>query len=262
MAAPESKMNPTIQTLIDRGALFVINHSGGKDSQAMTLQLRSMIPAAQLVVVHAELPEVDWEGIIEHIRATVGGLPIHTCRAKSTFFETVERRGMFPSPKYRQCTSDLKRTPIERTIRRIAERTGCKLIVNCMGLRAAESSSRAKLDTFKFNARNSKAGREWYDWLPIHDWSTEKVFAAIKAAGQTPHWAYQAGMSRLSCCFCIMASKADLATAAALKPALFQRYVATERRLGQTMMMPQGGERRFLDEIVAETAPTNLPLAA
>jgi DNA sulfur modification protein DndC len=245
-----------VTELIARGATFIVNHSGGKDSQAMTLFLQRHVPAAQLVLVHAELPEVDWDGIEDHIRATAPGLPLHTCKAASTFFETVERRGMFPSPKYRQCTSDLKRTPIERTIRRL----GCKLIVSCMGLRAEESSSRAKAKVFKFDAGNSKNGREWYDWLPIHEWTTTEVFAAIAAAGQKPHWAYAAGMSRLSCCFCIMASKADLRTAARLKPALFARIVATEKRLGQTMLMPSGGRKQYLDEVVA--GPAQLPLAA
>jgi DNA sulfur modification protein DndC len=241
-----------IPALIARGAIFVINHSGGKDSQAMTIFLRQVVPAEQLVVVHAELPEVDWDGIREHIDATVGGLPVHTCTAASTFFQMVERRGMFPSPTNRQCTSDLKRTPIERTIRAISKATGKTLFVDCVGLRAEESSSRAKAQAFKFDAKNSKAGREIYTWLPIHHWTTKQVFAAIELAGQQPHWAYAAGMSRLSCCFCIMSSKTDLKTAAQLKPALFQRIVATERRLGQSMMMPKrGGQRQFLDEIVA-----------
>jgi 3'-phosphoadenosine 5'-phosphosulfate sulfotransferase (PAPS reductase)/FAD synthetase len=158
---------------------------------------------------------------------------------------------MFPSPKYRQCTSDLKRGPIERTIRQICRETGRNIVVNCMGIRAQESASRAKLATFKRNDANSKAGREWYDWLPIHEMTTAEVFRTIAAAGQEPHWAYQAGMTRLSCCFCIMASRSDLATAARLQPDLYRRYVETERRLDSTMMMPQGGHRQFLDEIVA-----------
>jgi hypothetical protein len=78
------------------------------------------------------------------------------------------------------------------------------------------------------------------------------VFASIAAAGQEPHWAYGKGMSRLSCCFCILASRQDLATAAALKPALFQRYLATERKIDRTFVMPKGGRRLFLDEIVAQ----------
>jgi 3'-phosphoadenosine 5'-phosphosulfate sulfotransferase (PAPS reductase)/FAD synthetase len=240
-----------IRALVQRGAVFVINHSGGKDSQAMTIYLREHIPAAQLVIVHAILPEVDWDGIPEHITATCGDIPVHHTQARKTFFEMVEHRGQFPSPKYRQCTSDLKRGPIERTIRQISAARGERLIVNCMGMRAEESSARSRLNTFKLNAGNSVAGREWYDWLPIHHLSTKDVFAMIAGAGQEPHWAYGAGMSRLSCCFCIMSSKADLKTAAKLNPALLQRYVEAERRFDKTMMMPVAGRRQFLDEIVA-----------
>ena len=171
-------------------------------------------------------------------------------RGPAQIVDMVERRGMFPSPKYRQCTSDLKRGPIEKEIRRILNVRHQVLIVNCMGLRAEESSARAKQQAFKRNARNSKAGREWYDWLPIHDMLVDEVWSTIKAAGQEPHWAYGAGMTRLSCCFCIMASRQDLKTAARLNPTLFQRYVETERRLDQTMMMPVKGERKFLTDIV------------
>ena len=47
--------------------------------------------------------------------------------------------------------------------------------------------------------------------------------------------AYAAGMSRLSCVFCIMASRADLYTAAQLQPALYRRYVSLEERIGHTL---------------------------
>jgi DNA sulfur modification protein DndC len=238
-----------IAGLIARRALFVVNHSGGKDSQAMLLYVRRLVGDDNILIVHADLPEVDWPDIETHIRDTSDGLPLSVCRAGKTFFEMVERRGMFPSPKYRQCTSDLKRGPIERTIREISRRTGRSLIVNCMGMRAEESSSRAKLTTLQFDAANSKAGRLWYEWLPIHHLTEAEVFDAIAAAGQKPHWAYAAGMSRLSCCFCIMANRSDLTTAARLQPELYRRYVETERRLDQTMMMPAGGVRRFLPEI-------------
>jgi 3'-phosphoadenosine 5'-phosphosulfate sulfotransferase (PAPS reductase)/FAD synthetase len=204
------------------------------------------VPRNQIVVVHAVLPRVEWEGVEEHVRATTLGIPVHTCRSRRNLLQMIEERGMFPSPKHRQCTSDLKRGPIERTIRGL----GCKLIVNCMGMRAQESSSRAKLETFKLSARNSKAGRTWYEWLPIHEWTVEEVFAEIAAAGQKPHWAYAAGMTRLSCCFCIMASKADLTTAARLNPALYAEYVRLERQTGQVMMMPSKTKgRQTLEDI-------------
>jgi 3'-phosphoadenosine 5'-phosphosulfate sulfotransferase (PAPS reductase)/FAD synthetase len=236
-------INQEIQNLIGRGALFVVNHSGGKDSQAMLIALRELIPAGQLLVIHADLPEVDWAGIGEHITATAGDLPIIVCRATKTFFEMVERRGMFPSPQQRQCTSDLKRGPIEREIRRYLEAHPefHNLVVNCMGLRSQESSTRARLETFKRSTRNSVAGREWYDWLPIHELTTAQVFESIAAAGQQPHWAYAAGMTRLSCCFCIMGSRADTQTAARINPELYRRYVETERKIGKTFRMPKDG---------------------
>lgn len=242
--------NPDIAGLVARGALFVVNHSGGKDSQASLIAVRRLVPDSQIVLVHAELPGVEWEGLIEHIRQNAGGLSLHVTRARRTMLQMIEERGMFPSPQQRQCTSDLKRGPIERTIRSLSRELGHKLIVNCMGMRAAESASRARLVPFKPNERNSKAGREWYDWLPIHDWPTDRVFAEIAAAGQKPHWAYAAGMTRLSCCFCIMSSRQDLTTAARLNPALYAKYVSLEKRLGVTMMMPTRKDgRRGLEDI-------------
>jgi len=226
--------------------MFVVNHSGGKDSQAMFDYVSSIVPAAQIVVVHAELPDVEWEGVIPHIKATIGDAPLHLCRSRRTLLQMIEERGMFPSPSQRQCTSDLKRGPIEKTIRHL----GYKLIVNCMGMRAEESSSRSKLEPFKLSERNSKAGREWHEWLPIHDWTVEQVFARIKQAGQQAHWAYAAGMSRLSCCFCIMSNKADLTTAARLNPALYAKYVALERSTGQVMLMPSKKHGRLTLEQV------------
>lgn len=245
---PDQKQQEKINSLIERGALFVINHSGGKDSQAMFDYVKCMVPANQIVVVHAVLPEVEWDGVTEHIEATISDTPIYYCQSRRTLLQMIAERGMFPSPKNRQCTSDLKRGPIERTIRKISKETGNKLIVNCMGMRAQESSSRAKLTTLKFSASNSKAGREWYDWLSIHDWKVEEVFARIATANQKPHWAYKAGMSRLSCCFCIMASKSDLTLAAKLNPALYRKYVELERSTGQTMIMPRKVKGQLIKE--------------
>ncbi len=42
-----------IQELVERGATFIVNHSGGKDSQAMAAYVRSFVPDDQILVVHA-----------------------------------------------------------------------------------------------------------------------------------------------------------------------------------------------------------------
>ena len=239
-----------VQAFIDDGALFVINHSGGKDSQAMTIKLRQIIPARQLIVVHAVLPGVEWDGTEEHARATTAGLPFLTCRSKKTFFDMVEHRQMFPSPQYRQCTSDLKRDPINRLVRQYAADHGFDQIVQCIGIRSEESASRRKQPVVKLDKRMSKAGRTVLVWHPIHDMLVDEVFETIAQAGETPHWAYLAGMTRLSCCFCIMSSKADLTTAAKLNPALYAEYVATERRLGFTLSPSQ----EYLEDITGIAA--------
>lgn len=263
-----------LKLLIQRGALFVVNHSGGKDSQAMYIVLRELVPAEQLVIVHADLGAVEWAGALDHIHRYSGGVPVHVCRSRRTLIEMIEQRGMFPSPEQRQCTSDLKRGPIEKTIRAITrERQALGLpnwglVVNCMGMRAQESSGRKKLPVFKLSTRNSKAGREWYDWLPIHAMLEDEVFSTIAAAGQQPHQVYSLGMRRFSCVFCIMASEADLQTAARLAterpellndPHLYRRYVGLERSTGQVMLMPSKTRgRRTLEQVtgvIAEEMP-------
>jgi 3'-phosphoadenosine 5'-phosphosulfate sulfotransferase (PAPS reductase)/FAD synthetase len=256
--------NDTIQTLIDRGALFVANHSGGKDSQAMLIRLLETVPARQLIVVHASLGDIEWHGALElaQQQAADAGLPFIVARAEKSFLDMVERRfearpevPSFPSAQHRQCTSDLKRGPIEREIRRYAKANGLTLIVNCTGIRAQESNDRAKASPFHLSARNSKAGREWYEWAPIHTMTIDAVFATIRDAGQQPHPAYAAGNQRLSCVFCIMGSKNDIALGAKARPELFARYVELENRTGYTMHM----SRKSLTQLVAEA---ELPVAA
>ena len=235
-----------VQSLIARGAIFYCSTSGGKDSQAMTALLARLIPAEQLVYVHANLGEVEWHGVQDHINDTLpagGELNVVTANwadgTEKTLLGMVENRGMWPSSAYRQCTSDLKRNPIQKFIRRDLKARGSKLAVNCMGIRSEESKSRAKNISEKFvdgwrlaTKEMCAAGREVYDWYPLHDWSTEMVFAQIKRAGQQPHYAYAEGNERLSCCFCIMGSKNDLRNAARLRPELAAKYIALEEKIG------------------------------
>lgn len=245
-----------IQTLIARGALFVVNHSGGKDSQAMMIEIRKIVPASQILVIHADLAEVEWKGTMEHARDSAGSHEFRVVKAVKTFFEMVDHRQNWPSPQYRQCTSDLKVGPIEKAIRHfLKEKNLSGLVVNCMGIRAEESSQRSKRDPFKKNEKNSKAGREWYDWLPIFEYTTEKVFSTIAESGEKPHWAYGKGMTRLSCAFCIMSSKGDLRIAARENPELFQKILAKEKEIGKTMFAVKG-QPFALDEYMKEKTKT------
>jgi hypothetical protein len=135
----------TIKQLAGSRALFVLNDSGGKDSQAMRLALRDIVPADQKVVMHASLGDVEWPGALEHARAGAerDGVEFVVAQATKTFFEMVERRHAarptvpsWPSASHRQCTSDLKRGPIERETRRLLRERRLSRVVNCMGRRS------------------------------------------------------------------------------------------------------------------------------
>ena len=149
-------MKELLRILRDEKTLVVSNHSGGKDSQAMYLRLKSIVPAHRLVVIHAHLPEVEWDGTEQFIRDTIEH-EFFVVQAGKTFFEMVEHRKMFPSPANRQCTSDLKRGPIAKEIRRLCNTRGYTTVLNCMGLRAEESSARSKKVVFKLNKTQTNA---------------------------------------------------------------------------------------------------------
>ncbi len=46
--------------------------------------------ADEIVVVHADLPEVDWPGTLEHIEATAAGFKLVVANGSKTFFQMVE----------------------------------------------------------------------------------------------------------------------------------------------------------------------------
>lgn len=254
-----------IADLITANSLFVVNHSGGKDSQAMLIALSSIIPKKQLLVVHATLGQMEWPGALEHAEKQALGLGVTflVAKANKTLLSMVRNRfatrpsvPSWPSSEHRQCTSDLKRGPIEREVRRFAEKHGFRTIVNCVGIRAEESIRRSKLQTWKKNCAQSNSKRIWYDWLPIHDLKTDEVFSTIANAGQQPHPAYGLGNDRLSCVFCIMGSDNDLRIGALQNPKLYAEYVTLERRTGYSMHQ----SRRFLEDITGVKTRRYLPV--
>jgi DNA sulfur modification protein DndC len=239
-----------INKLINDGAIFYVSHSGGKDSQAMYAELRKVVPYNQIVVVHANLGEVEWPGVVEHIKVNIDHF-VNVVQAGKTFLGMVENRGKWPSAAYRQCTSDLKRGPIFKFIRRDIYRRGKSIAVNCMGLRAEESNARAKREPLKYNKAQSatkRGTRHVYDWLPVFHYSTAEIFQTIRDAGQKPFWAYE-NNERLSCVFCIMGCVNDLRHGAEKNPELYKRYVDLEKKIGHTMFM-KGREPIYLEDHV------------
>lgn len=125
------------------GLSFVVNQSGGKDSTRMMGLVRQAFPYMPTYAVMADtgfehIPPVtaaDWA----RSRCAECGLNLAVVRnPKRIYLEMVEQRGMFTSAQFRQCTSDLKRGPIDKFIRTLPH----GIIVNCIGIRAEESNVR------------------------------------------------------------------------------------------------------------------------
>lgn len=260
---------PDVQDLVSSGALFAVAHSGGKDSQATLIEVARRVPREQIVVVHASLGAAEWPGALEHARRQADALGVPFLVARNTglaafhnpanpFLGLVSYRAgaypdapSFPQAANRQCTSDLKRGPMVREVRRYARARDVHTVVTCMGMRAAESAKRERMAVWSLSEvrpervsrakKGKNAGRvlrpawHWWEWLPIHHFSTDEVFETIRAAGQEPHPAYAAGNHRLSCVFCIMASRNDLRLGALAHPELYREYVEMERRTGYTL---------------------------
>src|SRR5262249_23468515 len=156
--------------------------------------------------------------------------------------EHITQRGMFPSPAARYCTSDMKRNQVQKLFTRLADASRSRggfpvRILNCLGLRAEESPARAKRLPFLTDERASNSRHTVDCWLPIHDWTVQQVWERIKASGVRHHPAYDLGMPRLSCCFCIFAPRSALLLAGKHNPQLLAEYVAVERQIGHTFRL-------------------------
>ena len=233
--------------------IIMINTSAGKDSQAMLDYIVQQAKEAgvkdRLVAVHADLGRVEWQGTRELAEAQAKHYGIRFEVVKKNggdLLEHIERRGMWPSSKARYCTSDYKRGPVRTLMTRLVEESGWKpgdpkiRILNCMGLRAEESPARSKREAFSHDGgASNKTKRDVDEWLPIHNWSEREVWKRIYESGVPHHPAYDLGMKRLSCVFCVFSPRKALLLAGEHNPELLADYVAAEQRMGHTFRVDQ-----------------------
>lgn len=246
--------------------LLVIQTSGGKDSQtALRHAVRAFTPAGALArtfVQHNNLGKrVEWPQVpelaAEQARRAGLGLDITArtgpdllddvaTRRKRTDDDAAQRRpasGDFrgwPGAGLRYCTSDHKTTVSRHYIEALCEQRREQLgrpvrVLQVFGFRAGESKHRAELEPYSFNVRQSAASKRLvWDWLPIHGMSTAEVWEDIRVSGVPYHPVYDEGMTRLSCRFCVLAGRRDLAIAKRLSPDVAAEYIAVEQRIGHT----------------------------
>lgn len=238
-------------------AFVMVNSSAGKDSQTALRRVVRMAdevgyPRDRIVVFHADLGHVEWSGTkdLAKEQAEHYGLRLEVAKYQSkdgeqlTLLDYVRRRKKWFSPSIRFCTSEYKRGPGGRTITKLSRELthGPHKVLNVLGLRAEESPARAKKKPLVLNARQStkpKKGtgvrnKEVWDWLPIQDWKLDDVWGDIHESGVRHHYAYDLGMPRLSCCFCIYAPPAALILAGKHNLPLLDEYIEVEKETGHT----------------------------
>lgn len=199
-------------------------------------------------------------------------LELVTVRAKKSLFRYILERknklngGVFwMSPQARYCTSYMKKEPINKYLRRY------KTVINAVGIRAEESPHRSKQQTFclsrdlcsKYYLNLSVAeaisqhqkkpkGRLAINWYPLFYWKRDRVWQQLghseaewenrrqeaddekAVADWRFHYAYVMGKgnTRLSCCFCMMASQGNLINAIPYNPVAYRFVSNLERKTG------------------------------
>lgn len=277
---PRSTVAPDLTTF----DVVMVNSSAGKDSQValdVTVEAADAagVPRSRLVVFHADLSKpdgsrnVEWEGTRELAQehAEHYGLRfISVRREQGDILDHVldrhyklRARGdtttpAWPSSTARWCTSDHKRGMGRRALTLLAGEVSDKpaRILNVMGFRRQESPARAKKVAFRYDEAASGKGtvRQVWEWCPVLEWTVDEVWERIRSIGTRHHPAYDAGMPRLSCRYCVLAGKDALVLSAQLNPELAQEYLAVEREVGHTFT-----QALSMADIVAAAAVTPRP---
>ena len=215
-------------------------------------------PRDRIHVVHSDLGRVEWAGTKDLAAKQAAHYDLDfrvVTRPQGDLLDHIKKLGIFPTPTRRYCTSDHKRGQMHKALTKIAHeiaaadpgtfrrsgsdrREGVRAvrILTCIGFRAEESPGRAKAKVFSVDTRSTGKGKVKHVdiWLPIHDWTLDRVWEVIHSEGLPYHYAYDLGMPRLSCVFCIFAPKAALMIAGANNRKLLDEYVELETEIDHT----------------------------
>jgi 3'-phosphoadenosine 5'-phosphosulfate sulfotransferase (PAPS reductase)/FAD synthetase len=260
---------------------LVVNSSAGKDSQAMLDYIVAVcdlqgVPHSRIVVVHCDLGRVEWAGTKELAaeQAAHYGLRFEVVGRKGTehqgrilgdLLEQVWERHQantrqgkeqevspWPNRDNRWCTSDQKTSQVYKLHTRLAAESrkagvvGPARILDILGMRAEESDKRAQFAPYEHLEKKASSGNKHVDrWLPLHTWTEEQVWDRIWAAGTRWHWAYDKGMERLSCVFCVLAPAHNWDISIEFNRELADAYAEMEQATGHPMveMAPNKAEK-------------------
>jgi 3'-phosphoadenosine 5'-phosphosulfate sulfotransferase (PAPS reductase)/FAD synthetase len=224
-------LSPLLLEVLVEGADCAIGVSGGKDSQATLITVVTWLRAqgyiGKIFAIFADLGRAEWpqtRAFIEHLCLSLQIELVVVKRAQGDLLDRFDQRQValgpdvpfWPTTKSRYCTSDLKRTPCDTSLRY------ARLILSLEGIRSAESEARAEKspltlrnsitgkryrgysleDAWRLFAQDRQAARERYQqlslfdenapysdpfadlprfaltWYPLFDWTIEQVWQA------------------------------------------------------------------------------------
>lgn len=223
---------PLIDQLLAADVPVAIGVSGGKDSDAAAFatveRLNQIGHAGPRLLVHSDLGRTEWHESLPQCERLAERLGVDLVvvrrqagdmldRWLTRWANNVERYCNLECVKLilpwstaamRFCTSEMKTAII---CRELIKRFPGQTIVSVAGIRREESPNRAKAPIARPQPRLTSAAHQTsgYDWLPILDWTKQDVIDLHTARDFPLHEAYRTN-SRVSCVFCILASKADL----------------------------------------------------
>ncbi|UEC01660.1 phosphoadenosine phosphosulfate reductase domain-containing protein [Burkholderia vietnamiensis] len=229
-------LDPMIDLALAGHAPVYVGVSGGKDSQALAYRVQAHLNAIGHVgvraLIHADLGRIEWRDsapVCERLAERLGWELVTVRRPAgdmvdrwlSRWAANVERyctlscvKLIMPwsSAVQRFCTSELKSAVIARAIR---ARHPVGPVISAVGLRRDESAARARRPVAKVDTLLSRARGVGLAWNAIIHWPRQDVLDYIAQCGGVLHEAYRIyGSSRVSCAFCVLASRADLQASA------------------------------------------------
>jgi len=219
---------------------FVVMFSGGKDSTAALLFVLNYIKnynkKNRVRVLFADTG-IEHPLTYKYIEYVDKKLNIQVEKMNNDdFLDICLNKKMFPRPRQRFCTKDIKVRPFRNWIYANyvsqGKRAGKDFIV-VQGIRAEESERRAAVYA-EFNIKTYKVNYKPFSviyWHPLLDWSTEQVFKYIEDNGLQQNKVYtHLKLQRASCYPCIMSNKAEIQHIANDEQAL-KRIVEMEKAL-------------------------------
>lgn len=207
------------------GRRVVASISGGKDSAAMSLYL------TELGIQHDRVfMDTGWEhdATYEYLRGPLQERlgPITWLKPPRQMEELILKKGMFPSRVRRFCTQELKVFPMQRYLAGLMD-AGVEP-VNAVGIRAAESDSRARMPEWEW-----QGGFDCEVWRPLLRWTEQDVIDIHTRHGLRPNPLYLRGAARVGCWPCIYARKDEIRFIADTDPARIDRIQALEREVSE-----------------------------